>query len=405
MFKKIIFLAVSLLIIAIAGTAIAQETANTIVVQTTTDEAITAQDLGVTEPTLLPDSKFYFLKNWKNAIQSVFTFSQVKKAELNLKIASEKLLEAQKLAEKTDNPRILDKAAEIYNKQVEKIGNNIAKFKGTATSSEKISKFLDKYTKQQILQEQILDKLETKVPTSTMEKIQQAREKNLEKFGQVMQKLEDKDKIQQRLEKGLENLKESDLKPIIKLEILKKLEDKFPTSTIQQLKQAKTEVLQNLNDKLQAIPAQAQQKIENYLDKAKTTIEKKQEILNEIKNSLPAGSTLKQKIDIIKENLRQNATTTRKYGNDCVCTMNVNPVCGADGKTYGNPCKAKCLNIAIASQGPCKKPVAVPPSTGAIYKPNAAPTSTPTQRIIEKDQLKPNKIQGTTTEEGQAQPQ
>ncbi|PIV47123.1 hypothetical protein COS21_01670, partial [bacterium (Candidatus Gribaldobacteria) CG02_land_8_20_14_3_00_41_15] len=54
-----------------------------------------------------------------------------------------------------------------------------------------------------------------------------------------------------------------------------------------------------------------QQKIENYLDKAKTTIEKKQEMLNEIKNSLPTNSTLKQKMDIIKENLRQqNATTT-----------------------------------------------------------------------------------------------
>jgi len=318
MFKKIILLCSVLLVFGATGIALAQEATDTVVavdqpaVQATVqDEAITAQELDISEPTLLPYSKFYFLKNWKNAIQSVFTFGQVKKAELNLKIASEKLLEARKLAEKTNNPKILNKATELYQNKIEAVQKNIAKFKETATTSVAVSKFLDKFTKQQILQEQILDKLASQVPASALEKIQQVRERQLEQFGQVMQKLEDKDKIKARVEKGLENLKESDLKPIIKLEILKKLEDKFPTSTIQQLEQAKTEALQNLNDKLQAMPAAAQQKIENYLDKAKTTIEKKQEMLNEIKNSLPTNSTLKQKMDIIKENLRQqNATTT-----------------------------------------------------------------------------------------------
>ncbi|PIR91202.1 hypothetical protein COU03_02780 [bacterium (Candidatus Gribaldobacteria) CG10_big_fil_rev_8_21_14_0_10_41_12] len=318
MFKKIILLCSVLLVFGATGIALAQEATDTVVavdqpaVQATVqDEAITAQELDISEPTLLPYSKFYFLKNWKNAIQSVFTFGQVKKAELNLKIASEKLLEARKLAEKTNNPKILNKATELYQNKIEAVQKNIAKFKETATTSVAVSKFLDKFTKQQILQEQILDKLASQVPASALEKIQQVRERQLEQFGQVMQKLEDKDKIKARVEKGLENLKESDLKPIIKLEILKKLEDKFPTSTIQQLEQAKTKALQNLNDKLQAMPAAAQQKIENYLDKAKTTIEKKQEMLNEIKNSLPTNSTLKQKMDIIKENLRQqNATTT-----------------------------------------------------------------------------------------------
>lgn len=359
MLKKIIPLIIFLLLITIAGTAMAQEAADATIavdqpaIQTTADEAVTAQDLGVAEPTLLPDSKFYFLKNWQRAVQGVFTFGQVKKAELNLKIASEKLLEAQKLAEKTNNPTILNKATELYQDRIEAVQKNIAKFKETATTSVAVSKFLDKFTKQQILQEQIMDKLASQVPTSTLEKIQQVRERQLEQFGQVMQKLEDKNKIQARVQKGLDALKENDLKPLLNLQIIKKLEEKFPTSTIEQIQQVKTEVLQKLNDKLQSMPAQAQQKIENYLEKIQGAVEKKQELLNEIKNSLPAGSTLKQKIDIIKEDLRQNATTTRKYGNDCVCTMNVNSVCGADGKTYGNPCKAKCQNIAIVSQGPC----------------------------------------------------
>ena len=318
MFKKIILLCSVLLVFGATGIALAQEATDTVVavdqpaVQATVqDEAITAQELDISEPTLLPYSKFYFLKNWKNAIQSVFTFGQVKKAELNLKIASEKLLEARKLAEKTNNPKILNKATELYQNKIEAVQKNIAKFKETATTSVAVSKFLDKFTKQQILQEQILDKLASQVPASALEKIQQVRERQLEQFGQVMQKLEDKDKIKARVEKGLDALKKNDLKPLLNLQIIKKLEDKFPTSTLEQIKQAKTENLQKLNEKLQAMPAATQQKIENYLDKAKTTIEKKQEMLNEIKNSLPTNSTLKQKMDIIKENLRQqNATTT-----------------------------------------------------------------------------------------------
>lgn len=32
------------------------------------------------------------------------------------------------------------------------------------------------------------------------------------------------------------------------------------------------------------------------------------------------------------------------------------PVCGADGKTYGNACEATCAGVAIVSKGPCKTP-------------------------------------------------
>ncbi|MEK7172911.1 MAG: hypothetical protein AAB740_02965, partial [Patescibacteria group bacterium] len=72
MFKKIIYLLIALLIVGVTGVAIAQEAANATAVDqqqtiqaTTTDEAVTAQELDISEPTLLPDSKFYFLKTFQ----------------------------------------------------------------------------------------------------------------------------------------------------------------------------------------------------------------------------------------------------------------------------------------------------------------------------------------------------
>jgi len=308
MFKKIIFLLSIALVIATTGIVLAQEaTDNATTVQ---EETITAQDLGVGEPTFLPDSKFYFLKNWKNTIQSIFTFGQVNKAELNLKIASEKLLEAQKLAEKTNNPQILEKATELYNNQVEKINENIDKFKGTATTSEAISKFLDKYTKQQILHTQILDKLEGKVPTSTMEKIRENTERHLEKFGQVMQKLEDKNQIQERLQTALDSIKDTNLKEIKNLEVLQQIKERFPSSTQQQIQQSIEQGLMQLREKLKLMPLKDQEKVSNYLEKIQGTIEKKMEIINNVKNALPSGSAIMQKIQAVKEKIEGNTTNT-----------------------------------------------------------------------------------------------
>lgn len=37
----------------------------------------------------------------------------------------------------------------------------------------------------------------------------------------------------------------------------------------------------------------------------------------------------------------------------CLCTMQYEPVCGCNEKTYGNPCSAECSGITNYTMGEC----------------------------------------------------
>jgi len=169
------------------------------------DEDVTAADLGIKDPTILPNSPFYFLKNFQRQLRLALTFNQVKKAELRLQFANEMLVEAQKLAEKTGNQELFQRAIDKYQKQIEKIQNQVEKFKNNDKDDIKIDSFADRFNKKIELHQQIMEKLQEKLATGSQsfESVQKAQQKVIQHLNQVGEKLQER--FQNR-EKKCENL-------------------------------------------------------------------------------------------------------------------------------------------------------------------------------------------------------
>jgi len=274
------------------------------------DENIQPEDLEISEPKVLPDNPFYFLKNWARGIQSFFTFNPVAKAELRSKFANEKLMEAKKIVQKTEKPEIINKAVENYQQEAEKIKNQVEKIKEKVKESPQVESFLDKFIHQQTLHQKLLQKLETQVPTETLEKIKEVREVHLENFQGVMLKLEDREeKITEKLDKILEEQKGNQFKEFKNLEILKNLEEKVPEEAKEVIQKAEKNALKRLRGNLEKISPEDQEKFEEYVEKISGDKEKHLEILENLKLEIrtvpetPKVLELKEKLEAGKEKI------------------------------------------------------------------------------------------------------
>lgn len=387
------------------------------------DETVTAEELGVKEPTLLPDSSFYFLKSWRRGLRSIFTRDPAKKAELKLKYASEKLLEARKLSDKKKKPEILIKAAENFREEMERVKAQVDKIGETASNSPKVASFLDKFIQKQVLYQKILDKLEENVPEGVFEKIRAIKEIQLVRFGEVMEKLEDKEQIKTRIEKNLKQLKGSAFKNVKEMEILKRFEEKAPEAIKEKIMEARELRLEDFKVKMEKMKPEVREKFDVYIEKMKGSGVAKMEILEDIKNKIQFRPDIKEKLESAQtrvinmlqkdsENKGLSCRTIAIVPRDCkgkviiernedgcpiprcitvtevpsaslpstgiarpgeeptkrsaYCIELWSPVCGVNGRTYGNDCKARVAGVEIEHKGACKS---ASPTTGTTIQP------------------------------------
>ena len=139
-----------------------------------------AQEIDLPSPVLTPDSNFYFLKSWKESIQTFFTFGAENKAKQFLHLAEARLAEYRKMVEK-GKMEIAEKTLEKYEKQLSRALEKAEKVKEGGKDAEKLKEEIsEKILKHQEVLEGVLEKVSEEARKRIENAIESSR-KGLEK--------------------------------------------------------------------------------------------------------------------------------------------------------------------------------------------------------------------------------
>ena len=299
--KKILKVFLSLIVVFIfAGNFVSAQDTLDAPEEVALDENIEPEDLDVEEPGILPDSPFYFFKKWNRSIMSFFTFNPVKKAELNFKFDSELLMEIKKMVEENKSPRAISSATEKYQKQIKNTRELTEKIKEKAETNNETEEFLNKFVQQEILHQRVLNKLQEQVPVEAYGKIEETRNAHLERFKDVMLKLEDKENIPDRLERNLKELEGSNFKDFKNLEVLNELKEKLPEDLREKIERKKEILLESLYQKLESLPVEEQETFKEYINQISGNRINHVDILSSLEGK-ELSVTLRATVETIKE--------------------------------------------------------------------------------------------------------
>ena len=375
--KKLFLITLLLLGLFLMSTALAQELISSqeesVDEAIELDEEIKAEDLDIASPRMLPSNPFYFLKDWARTIREFITLDPVAKPQLRERFANERLIELKQMVAEGTSDELIQRAAEKYQAEIEKVKARIVKITEKAADNPKLEEFLDKFIDHQVLGQRLLNKLENQVSTQNTGTIQQVREKHLENFGEVMTKIEDsEEKIQEKLEERLEMIDGSKYKNFKNLEVLIELKEKVPEAAKQAIERAAENALKRLKGDLEKMSAEDQERFQDYLEKTSGVKENQIEILEKLKARLEESPEIQRNIiqsrDMILQQIQeriqertegkpeepvqqQNQEQTQEQKRTCITLWD--PICGSDNRTYSNQCFAETAGVTVKYKGKC----------------------------------------------------
>ena len=344
--------------------------------------------LNTPDPTLLPDSPFYFLKDVGRSVQMLFTFDPVKKAELRMDFTNQKLAEANKLAENSpNNENAITKALESYRQEAQKLKDYASTLNKNNPDN---GNLLNEITENNIIHQNVLENIENIV--NNKDKAKEVKGQSLEILTTTSFEVASPEDVKENIEQSMQSQGMTETK---KVEMLKNMEEIVPEesnkmimvqiqetvisqgisntslsaedqtkiqalaqeltqnktyqkmlvedfanklitenqSTFAQLKNLSTEDAQKLNDLAQNVLSGDEVNFEDALTQF---------------NSLDLSSDSKKILDNIQSELINKINV-----DDVACIQVFNPVCGIDETTYNSSCEASKKGVAIEYTGKC----------------------------------------------------
>jgi len=262
------------------------------------DEDIMAQDLGVNEQRILPTSPYYPVKTIWRGFRSIVTFNPVKKVELNLRYANEKLIEARQVAEEKDKPEIVVKALERYKKDLEDVSKIVEK--SSAEIKAGAENFAEKMIDYSFKQQKIIDGIEKRLTPEQFERVNVVREDGLDYFSQTINNLVAPEQMRERINNVIEKQQGSNFKDFKNIEILKIIEEKIPEQAKEAIHQARENTVQRLQDKMTNMAEVEGNKFKEYIENVGGNEIRHLEIINDFtREGMP--EFLHQEMDMIRD--------------------------------------------------------------------------------------------------------
>lgn len=224
---------------------------------------ITAQDLEVEDPGMLPTSPFYFLKNWTRGIKRIITLDPTKKAELELEIINQQASEIKKVEEiAPDRLNSISKAISNYQNNADRLKNRLEALKETSQNPN-IDKLMEKLVDRSIKHQELFDGLKQKF--EGREDLIQGLENAEQTINNIMtivpRQFDRPEAFQERLERIIEKRPDNLFKEMRATEIIDRINENLTDEQKEAIQKAKDSFMEKFKEKMKNLKESEKTKI------------------------------------------------------------------------------------------------------------------------------------------------
>lgn len=229
------------------------------------DEDISHEDLDVGDPTILPDSPFYVFKRFARGFQSFFTFDPIKKAELKIKFASEKIIEAKKLSDRGASDEVLQSALENYENEVAAVKTEIESLKDSVETT-RIEALVKKTIDNQIKHHKLLGKFMREHEDIAPE-IEAKKAEVMRHFSESIASVVEPEVLRQKFEEAIQEQKGSVFRHFKNIEVLEEVKDFVPENARDAIQKAIEQSSKFFEEEFSRAEEEQRKIFNKYIDK------------------------------------------------------------------------------------------------------------------------------------------